>query len=251
VQVVHRLVHPNKSQSIRSFDMSNTQVIEMKDGAVFAGQRAWLQIKKSAGQQREWWRIVGQALLVGRKLHKADQKFSQWCKEMGFGDMDRRIRADAMWFAQSGVCPTDTSISAPTEIRRWFNEQQQTSSLPDDLKEVEVTKAVELDQRSAEKVAKVANRAKSGGEGSDQAKRQLDAMAKKHGVTPEELETASAHSAPATYFQFSPAQVEALEEVRATVLAAIPELERDGLTREAIAAVFINVANSILKEVSK
>ena len=37
---------------------------------------------------------------MGRKLHKADQKFSQWCKEMGFGDLHRNDRSAAMWLAE-------------------------------------------------------------------------------------------------------------------------------------------------------
>lgn len=82
------------------------------------------------------WKQVGEALLVGRKEHKADQKFSQRCKDSGF-DMDRRVRADAMWFAQSGVCPTDTDAYTPTEIRRWFNDQPK-EPLPSDLTDIKI-----------------------------------------------------------------------------------------------------------------
>lgn len=65
------------------------------------GSRAWSRIKATAAEQRELWRDVGEALLVGRKLHKADQKFSQWCKEMGF-DMRPQVRSDVMWWASEG-----------------------------------------------------------------------------------------------------------------------------------------------------
>ena len=78
----------------------HTQIIPMTDAVVARGQRAWGRIKATAAEQRELWREVGEALLVGRKLHKADQKFSQWCKEMGFGDLHRNDRSAAMWLAE-------------------------------------------------------------------------------------------------------------------------------------------------------
>ncbi|MFN7041990.1 MAG: KilA-N domain-containing protein [Acidovorax temperans] len=108
-------------------------VVTLTDAHVARGQAAWSRIKATAAEQRELWRDVGEALLVGRRMHKADQKFSQWCKEMGFGDMDRRVRADAMWFATSGVQRLDTSESHPTRIRMWFNEQKTTETLPEVL----------------------------------------------------------------------------------------------------------------------
>ena len=67
---------------------------------VARGQRAWGRIKATAAEQRELWREVGEALLVGRRLHKSDKLFGQWIKEHGFGDMDRRYRADSMWLAE-------------------------------------------------------------------------------------------------------------------------------------------------------
>ncbi|KUZ40944.1 hypothetical protein [Burkholderia territorii] len=44
------------------------------------------------------WREAGEALLVGRRMHKADRAFKQWCDENGF-DMSRGARADAMWYS--------------------------------------------------------------------------------------------------------------------------------------------------------
>lgn len=135
---------------------------------VARGQRAWGRIKATAAEQRELWREVGEALLVGRRLHKADQKFSQRCKDNGFGDMHRKARANAMWWAEVGrdVTPP-VDLTHPTNIREWFNEQKTTSILPADLAEVEAEKVetIELDQRSAERVAKVINRAKGNGKG--------------------------------------------------------------------------------------
>ena len=152
-------------------------------------------------------------------MHKADQKFSQWCKENGFGDMDRRYRADAMWLAEvsrSGTPAWPEGLSDPKRLREWFHEQQHTALLPADLSDIqaESVETIELDERSAEKVAKLSRRAKAGDEGS--------AIAQRH--------------------------IEALTEVRESVMATIPELEKDGLSREAIAAVFMNVAKMLLNE---
>lgn len=230
--------------------MNNVMV--MTDAVVARGQRAWGRIKATAAEQRELWREVGEALLVGRRLHKSDKLFGQWIKENGFGDMDRRYRADSMWLAEvsrGGTVAWPDGVSDPKNLREWFNEQKTTSILPADLAEVEAEKVetVELDQRSAERVAKVINRAKANDEGSEIAKRHVEALAKKHNTTPEKLEEAVKTAAPAAFFHFTPQQIEALNEVRESVLLTIPELERDGLTREAIAAVFMNVAKEILK----
>jgi hypothetical protein len=67
---------------------------------------------------------VGEALAYGRALHKADRAFSQWIKAEGFDDIDRRVRADAMWLAQnwSQVSGDQTPLATPGEIRRVFNE---------------------------------------------------------------------------------------------------------------------------------
>lgn len=149
---------------------TNSAVLILTDAVVARGQRAWHRIKATAAEQRELWREVGEALLVGRRMHKADQKFSQWCKEMGFGDLDRHDRADAMWLASvwSEVCDrhTPADLSHPSRIRRWFNEQQHTALLPADLSDIqaESIETIELDERSAEKVAKLSRRAKAGDE---------------------------------------------------------------------------------------
>lgn len=184
-------------------------------------------------------------------MHKADQKFSQWCKEMGFGDMDRRDRADAMWLTEHWSLVSDGTtppgLSHPHRIRVWFNEHQQTALLPADLSDIqaETTETVELDERSGEKVAKLIRSAQAGDEGSAIAKRHVDALAKKHNTTVEKLEEAASIAAPATFFRFNPQQLEALQGFRETVMATVEEMEKFGLTREAIAAVFINTAKMI------
>lgn len=74
---------------------------------------------------------------MGRRLHKADQKFSQWIKENGFGDIKPATRADAMWLAEN-----------------WFTVAVDLQNLT-----IEQKPSVELDVRSAERIAKVINRA--------------------------------------------------------------------------------------------
>jgi hypothetical protein len=228
--------------------MNNVMV--MTDAVVARGQRAWGRIKATAAEQRELWREVGEALLVGRRLHKADQKFSQWCKEMGFGDMHRKARANAMWWAEVGrdVTPP-VDLTHPTNIRDWFNEQKTTSILPVELAEVEAEKVetIELDQRAAERVAKVINRAKANDEGAEIAKRHVEALAKKHNTTPEKLEEAAAAAAPTTFFQFPPAQVQSLTEFRQDLMQAYKDMLSEGIPKEAVIAIYMNVINEIKK----
>lgn len=230
---------------------TNSAVLILTDAVVARGQRAWNRIKATAAEQRELWREVGEALLVGRRMHKADQKFSQWCKEMGF-DMRPQVRSDVMWWASEGytACKPPADLTHPTHLRQWAREQKQTALLPADLSDIqaESIETIELDERSAEKVAKLSRRAKAGDEGSAIAKRHIEALAKKHNTTVQKLEEAAAVTSPAAYYCFTPAQIEALKEVRESVMATIPELESDGLSREAIAAVFMNVAKMLLNE---
>ena len=132
---------------------------------VARGQRAWGRIEATAAEQRELWREVGEALLVGRRLHKSDKLFGQWIKAHGFDDIKPRTRSAAMWLADTYsaiVADYPAEITRPVALQEWFNEQKTTSILPADLAEVEAEKVetIELDQRSAERVAKVINRAK-------------------------------------------------------------------------------------------
>lgn len=251
VQHLTKTLGPTLLSSEQLFQTNSLMVAT--DAVVARGQRAWNRIKATAAEQRELWREVGEALLVGRRMHKADQKFSQWCKENGFGDMDRRYRADAMWLAEvsrSGTPAWPEGLSDPKRLREWFNEQQHRALLPADLSDIqaESVETIELDERSAEKVAKLSRRAKAGDEGSAIAQRHIEALAKKHNTTVQKLEEAAAVAAPAAYHCFTPKQIEALTEVRESVMATIPELEKDGLSREAIASIFMNVARMLLSE---
>jgi hypothetical protein len=175
----------------------------LKDAVVLRGQIAWENIKITAAEQRELWRLVGEALLVGRRMNPSNQGFGKWLAEMGFEDIKARYRSAAMWLAENwaeAVRRTTPHTSDPIQIQKDFADNA-PSILPADLQDLtaEIKPTVELDQRSAERVAKVINRAKSGDEGSEVAKRHVEALAKKHGTTPERLEEAAAVAAPA-YF---------------------------------------------------
>ncbi len=188
---------------------------------------------------------------MGRRMHKADQKFSQWCKEMGFSDLHRNDRSAAMWLAEHWAVvqhrDAPAGLSHPRRIKEWYEEQQHTALLPADLSDIqaESIETVELDERAGERVAKLIRRAQAGDEGSAIAKRHVDALAKKHNTTVEKLEEAASIAAPATFFRFNPQQLAALQDFRETVMATVEEMEKFGLTREAIAAVFINAAKMI------
>jgi hypothetical protein len=230
--------------------MKNTNVMTMTDAVVARGQRAWGRIKATAAEQRQLWKDIGEALLVGRKLHKSNQGFSQWCKEMGFDDIHRNTRADAMWFASlQGHRATPVDLTHPQNIRKWFNDQPK-EALPADLDAAELTKTtkVELDQRTAERLAKVSRRSKTNDEGAPIAQRQYEAVAKKHGVTTEELDEAVSQAVPFTYFQFSPDQVKSLMDFKADLIGAYHDLLEEGLTKEAVVALFTNFLNEIQKE---
>lgn len=108
---------------------------------------------------RENWRMVGEALLVGRRMHKADRAFGKWCKDEGF-DMDARVRSDAMWLVENwgGFQQLETAESHPTGIRQAYNDSRKTGPMPLELHEVTSKPTIELDTRSAEKVVKLVKR---------------------------------------------------------------------------------------------
>lgn len=180
-------------------------VLVLTDAVVARGQRAWSRIKATAAEQRELWREVGAALLVGRKQNPSNQGFSKWCKENGFGDLKPNTRTNAMWLAETYSTVTvglPPDITHPENIRQWAREQQHTALLPADLSDIqaESIETIELDERSAEKVAKLSRRAKAGDEGSAIAQRHIEALAKKHNTTVQKPEEAAAVTTPAAYY---------------------------------------------------
>lgn len=138
---------------------------------------------------------------MGKRLtSNVNQWFKTWCDEKGFGDIERHDRAAAMWFVQNlhavegalmaleQTVPT-SHLTHPRWIKEWFTKYMANVSMPDSLRDLTITEkpTITLDQRSAEKLAKVINRAQSGDEGSETAKRHVESIAKKHGVTVGEL----------------------------------------------------------------
>lgn len=106
---------------------------------------------------------------MDRRLHKADQKFSQWLKDHGFDDIKSATRADAMRLADNwsiAAINLDCEITHPQRIRDWHRVNQKTIELPADLQNltIEQKPPVELDARSAERIAKDIKRAEAGGE---------------------------------------------------------------------------------------
>lgn len=129
------------------------------------GKAAWERIKARGKMDREDWRRVGRALREGRRLNNSNKKFGDWCTESGFGDVDRRDRADAMWldemWEEVEFVVGDTDINRPTEIRKAYRKRVQEAEAEEALKR-------------AEKVEKLVDRAHSGDEGSEIAQRKLE-----------------------------------------------------------------------------
>jgi hypothetical protein len=79
---------------------------------------------------REDWRLVGEALLIGRRLNPSDKLFGQWCRESGFGDMDRNTRTDAIWLAENWtevVATAPAGCSNPKHLRQAYREATKPS----------------------------------------------------------------------------------------------------------------------------
>jgi hypothetical protein len=225
-------------------------IVNMTDATVSRGQRAWGKIKATAAEQRDLWKQVGEALLVGRRLHPSNQGFGKWCKEMGFNDIPPRTRSSAMWLAVqrseifSGL---EAGLTHPVALQAWAKEQEQTSSLPEELLvvTVEQEQTIKLTERDAARINKTIQRARSGDQGSDIAQKHAEAFAKKHGVTPEELEEAAAAASPFTAFQFTPSKQQQLSEFQESVLDAYRVMVIEGVPKKAVIALFTNVLHQI------
>lgn len=105
----------------------NTLPIPLASAVLHRGQRAWSRIKSTAAEQRQLWREVGEALLYGRRLNKADRAFSAWCAEHGFGDMKPSTRSNALWLAENWIVATTnlpTDLTHPDNIRQAHRETQ-------------------------------------------------------------------------------------------------------------------------------
>lgn len=110
-----------------------TPVAMTDDQIIQAGAKFLAEEEASAPKRREGWRTVGEALLILRKRHRADVAFGKALRDAGYGKLDRRRRADAMWLAVNweGVQILDTTYSNPPDIRAAFNATLIVST-PDD-----------------------------------------------------------------------------------------------------------------------
>lgn len=156
--------------------------------------RAWSRIKSTAAEQRQLWREVGEALLVGRRMHKSDKLFGQWCRAQGF-DMDRRYRSAAMWLtdnwtATGSIAPT---TSDPIAVQAAFRDQAPAPSPEMSLDTPEPTVNLQAVAQQARKINALANSAAAGDE---TAKRHLDKKAKDFGGSVEEVVKAARAVAP-------------------------------------------------------
>jgi hypothetical protein len=106
-------------------------------------------------------------------------------------------------------------------------------------------KKLVLEPSTGKRVAKLAKRKESKGQGADIAARALDAYAKKYGCPIEELIEAAKTSAPEEYFQFGPAQVTALVDLYAKQQNTVEAMLAFGFTREHIRSVFQKFTDSI------
>ncbi|MDP3615560.1 MAG: hypothetical protein Q8R98_27280, partial [Rubrivivax sp.] len=144
----------------------------------------------------------------------------------------------------------ELGLTHPTNIRRAF-EEQTPQAAPWDTSEPapEVVKVPESKkfktQRDAEKFIKVDQRAESGQEGADTAKRHRAAYAKAHDTTVEALRKESANAAPDAFFRFAPTLQKQIDDFRAGLNASVKQMQAAGIPSEAIRAIYINLANAI------
>lgn len=234
-------------------------VVDLDAHRIRAGQVAWTRIKETAEDVRGRWREIGTALLIGRHRNIRDTEFGKWCKAHGF-DMDASVRSNAMWFAQHfEVCgdhnPGDTH---PDNIRaawrraakaRKAAEEAAKDLAGSDIEDAPAptrTETVGLDKATAVKVNKLWHRSQTGDEGSPGAERNLAAYARKHGMTVPELLVASAQGDPDGFFRFEGNLQQELHSFRAEVQTVAANLEKNrNITRDAIKAILIDIANSL------
>lgn len=184
--------------------MSSTALTPLQSTIVLRGQRAWAHIKATAAEQRVSWRLIGEALRYGRSLHKADRAFAQWVKDHGFDDMDRRVRADAMWLAENWAEVSKSwtpDATHPTHIKAVYTKAaEDTPPSPELAIEApsRLTASIEQVAPQAHRINKLASMAERG-EGQEQktAQKYLAKKAREMGMETEELVTLSRKLEPA------------------------------------------------------
>ena len=222
-------------------------LIKIEEAVVLRGLRAWGKIKTTAAEQRQLWREVGEALNYGRDLHPSNQAFGTWCRVQGF-DMDRRVRADAMWFAEQPLS-NDWTTTHPTAIRLEHRDAQASkppspaldlSAPPDDTLARMAAVAP-----SADRVKALAAHAAAGGPEGETAARYLAKQAAAKGMTVDEMVKTAEALDPQTPAHLRKAQQEALDYIVkgcAGVLQKNPHLQ---LTPELVAVAVLNALKEL------
>jgi hypothetical protein len=227
--------------------MNTATVFDISAGVVAKGQKAWTRIKATAEEQRVLWLEVGNALSMGKYQNPSNQGFGRWCRAYGFADIHPRYRSAAMWLAANweAVQTISPNVTDPKELQAQVREQGFEAALPADLQDIQPEAVTVLGDSAGGRVAKLVRRHTGGGEGSAIAKKHLDAIAKKHNTTVEELTNAAKAAAPEIFFQFGPAQVKAVEDLYSSQRNTVTAMEAYGFSREEIKNVFLKFASTI------
>lgn len=202
------------------------------------------------------------------KANRPGLKFSE-AVQRDFPGLHQTHASDAIWWAEfsNTVLEIPAGLTHPQAIRRWHARADDGPDL-DALIAVEVSRcsvvAAEVIQkalhgtdldtaeppvkatrtvlptRTAQTVNKQRHRAASNDEGSGPAKRALDAFAKRHDCSTEELLQEAADVDPDGAYRFEGNAQESLDLWRANLHVAAASLIEAGIPAEAIASVFIN-----------
>lgn len=230
--------------------MTTNALINLAAARIARGQRAWGRIKATAEEQRQLWFDVGLALLdLKDKANRPGKKFSEAVQGLFPGlDASNDVPA-AIWFAsefRGAHEKLPVGMSHPKEIRRWWNEQQATQALPEDLKDAPAPRTrTTLEPRVGKRIVALHHRKESKGEGADIAASALTAYAKRYGITEEELVEAAAYAAPDEFFRFAPQMQKSIDNFRNAQKESIAQMVAAGVPPAAVRAIYINLANSI------
>lgn len=121
-----------------------------------------------------------------------------------------------MWFSAffTTIVQIPDGLTHPTSIRKWV-EGEAAIAIDDELifaadpilkSTPKPRNRIVTDERTSERLAKLAMRSAGGGEGADIAQKALEAYARKYDCPLDDLIEAAKAGAPETFFQFGPAQ---------------------------------------------
>jgi hypothetical protein len=121
-------------QSLQGSDLShptairaayNASLTPKAEAAVAAALAAYARILAASKMSREHWRLIGEALLEGRRQHATNRAFIDWCRAEGFLDLPHTARSDAVWLAENwdGLHEAldNSAYDHPTQIRADYS----------------------------------------------------------------------------------------------------------------------------------